>query len=473
MIASACDQNAIPVIEMQASVEDFPYLGESPVPTISSTDSKKTFKAPPFEIENHLGSYNLTQAEHDRLYALMKDYQGATGERYVGFLSTKSGEGEAYFYRYRSFFVPKWLEEKAKGEIMPYVYVLKRNRLSSPQSIFFAFIPRDPNAILMIREWIATLDGRLVDHRGFKRNKEILSSSAILNLSSSDCTPDEQIVYYEECDCYGYADLPICAYGGGGDDPIFFDEGDGWDDWEDPGDDCGVFGCDDNGGGSGNGSGDGSGFTDEEYVEKYELTSKMQACGIYDDKKQSDIFDGMFRKYTSINEPISKLEQNDPTNPYDREFDGVRRDSNGDIYLIYEGKFSESVSAFKRSQSEDHLNILEGFWSNYDGGLQVGGPHYLTASLAQHNADISFTSYPLNNLLPISIAKRISWVHYTFKKSSDGDYFFERKYMTPLYITAPNGTTIPVPLQLLSDLSGSVLFRLDDCSAISSLLTHP
>lgn len=472
----ACDDNTIGIEETKLTTASFPEIGKQVVPALPDEKSGAPRAEKGLDLKIEPGSYNLSQAEHDRLYQLMQQYQEATGEKYVGFLSQKRKGSDQYSYKYRSFKAPKWLEERGGGEILPYIYVVKPDREGDAIRVFFAFIPRDPNAILLIREWVAIQEGRIPAVNYYNNSGKSARASGVSKVSNDDCAVDEQIIYYDECDCYGYTDLPICAYNSGSDLPIFFDEGDGWDDWEDVGG-CGGFGCDDVGGG-GDGGGDGGGGSDgiitDEYVQKYELTSKMEACGIVDHNQQADLFDAMFRKYTSMNEPITQLDQTDPSNPHNRQFDGIRRDANGQIYLIFEGKFSESSSAFKYDQSIAHLNILEEYWNTYTpGNYQWSGPHYLTASLVGHNADITFGNHPLISLLPKAIEKGVSWVHYTFLKNSDGDYFFRRKYMTPFYVTLPSGITLPVPLQILPDLSGSVLFRLDDCSQITSLLTHP
>ena len=260
----------------------------------------------------------LSAEERTALIGTLETVQRMQGTEYVAVISQQNPNG-TYRYRYRSLTPTRPLLEAAQGRLAFYAYQFKTEEGRAPTRFLAAFIPDTPEAIAKMDQWVRYREqasstqaaGKGIAFSGpanpFGQASSPIADLAQASKSAQACEFSEVFVFVEECGCFGYEKLEVCATGGGdggGED----DPGEEWPSGD--GNGCSnPFGCDDNtgGGSSDGGGGSGDGECDESAIDcntegpgdiasKADLSVIFAACGVTSDETQPHAFSNSIRK---------------------------------------------------------------------------------------------------------------------------------------------------------------------------------
>lgn len=213
LILLSCDHSVDP--ELQKDNNEAWTTGETALPGLSVVATTAT------------DTTWLDDAFRAEIYQLLTNHRRLSPQiQYPALISVRKPSSKGYRYRTRALPRNKALEADAGGNPMLYVYGRQDPASGELDLLVAALIPASAEAVRYMNAWVNA--GRRGPLSLTPPQKPQMGAGLIAQ-SSTECTYSEQLVFYaDECGCWGYELLEVCAGDGGGDWPPPDDPGYPW-----------------------------------------------------------------------------------------------------------------------------------------------------------------------------------------------------------------------------------------------------
>lgn len=451
------------------TIDTFPSTAVSDLPTEGQTSIPILYQRTSSETPANLQSTSVSQEERQYIHDILTSARQMFGSQYVAFISRKRNDG-TYHYRYKTLNVPDELKAP-DGRTITYTYIRRDSLNGEAVRLLAAVIPDTPAAREQMNAWAGVKAALSLQQKpppgalppGLFAYQPVTPETMLkLDASVKKCEYSEQIVYHEECSCYGYEYVEVCGGGGGGGD-----EGDEEDDWIDIPPDCdNPFGCD---GGGGDGTGGGGGG--EEGCDPDEITCQLEdpgdiakksdiedifaACGVTNSKTQDDAFESNIRRAMGMVERTE--EEGGQLDGYDL----AELFETPVIDKIMEAKFASGWPVLSHSESKKHIDELNKIYTHIsDNTITLLAPIYYVVSLYDgNNPELDFhgktIEYAENHGVVI--------VDLKVREGLFGEYFIYGEAVTDWSLVTWGDFKIQLPSWLTNGEIASGLFSFD-CS---------